>query len=79
MRYVEKHCRVEQATDYTMGHAHCMLDNKGYKHTLGTCYTYCFSRAKKKKAYTNVPYSYVIVLQGASSPLCLLEPKVIIL
>jgi len=23
----EKYCRTRQATDYTMAHAHCMLDN----------------------------------------------------
>ena len=26
-------------------HAHCMLDTQGYKHTLGTYNTYCFSTA----------------------------------
>jgi hypothetical protein len=24
---VEKYCRVEQASNYNMAHAHCMLDN----------------------------------------------------
>jgi len=28
-----------------MAHAHCMLDTKGYKHTLRICNTYCFSAA----------------------------------
>ena len=26
-----------------MAHARCMLENKGYRHTLSTCHTYCFS------------------------------------
>jgi len=29
---VEKYCRAGQLTDGNMAHAHCMLDNKGYKH-----------------------------------------------
>ena len=28
-----------------MAHALCMLDTKGYKHTLRICITYCFSTA----------------------------------
>jgi hypothetical protein len=40
---VEKYCRAGQATDDNMAHAHCMLDTKGYKHTLTICNTYCFS------------------------------------
>ena len=32
--YVEKYCRAGQATDDNMAHAHCMLDIKGYKHTI---------------------------------------------
>ena len=28
MRYAEKHCRVRQARDDNMAHAHCMLDNE---------------------------------------------------
>jgi len=31
---VEKYCRTGQATDDNMAHAHCMLDDSGYKHTL---------------------------------------------
>ena len=30
---VEKYGTAGQATDDNMVHAHCMLDNKGYKHT----------------------------------------------
>jgi len=30
---------------YNTAHAHCMLDTKGYKHTLRICNTYCFSTA----------------------------------
>jgi hypothetical protein len=40
------YCRAGQATDDSMAHAHCMLNNNGYKHTLRTCSTYCFSTAK---------------------------------
>ena len=41
---METYCRVEQSTDDNMAHAHCMLDNYGYKHTLTMCNT-CFSTA----------------------------------
>jgi hypothetical protein len=32
--------------DYNTVHAHCMMDNCGYRHnTLGICNAYCFSLA----------------------------------
>jgi hypothetical protein len=31
---VEKYCTAERATDGNMADAHCMLDNKGYRHKL---------------------------------------------
>jgi len=40
-----KKCSVQKTTDDNKGHAHCMLDNQGYKHTLTICNTYCFSTA----------------------------------
>jgi len=43
---VENYCRTGQATDDNVTLAHCMLDTKGYKHTLRICNTYCFSTAK---------------------------------
>ena len=42
---VEKCCGAGLATDDNMTHAHCMLDTKGYKHTLTVCNTYFFSTA----------------------------------
>jgi hypothetical protein len=39
---VEKYFRAGRATDDNMAHAHCMLGNKRYKHTLTICSTYCF-------------------------------------
>jgi hypothetical protein len=39
---VEKYCIAGQATDDDMAHAHCMLGNQGYKHTLRICNTYYF-------------------------------------
>jgi len=41
----EKFCTAGQVTDGNMAHEHCILDTKGYKHTLRTCNTYCFSAA----------------------------------
>ena len=40
---VKKYYRAGHATDVNVAHAHCMLDTKGYKHTLRICNTYCFS------------------------------------
>ena len=42
---VEKVYRAGQATDDNTAHALCMLNNYGYKHTLGICNIYCFSAA----------------------------------
>jgi hypothetical protein len=42
---VKKHCKAGQATDGNMVHAHCVLNTKGYKHTVRICYNYCFSAA----------------------------------
>ena len=41
---MEKYCRVGQATDDNMAHAHCMFDTKGYKYTIriGLCISYYF-------------------------------------
>ena len=52
---MEKYCGARQVTDNNMAHAHCMLDNYGYKHTLRICDTYCFSTA------TMVARAYLIV------------------
>jgi hypothetical protein len=42
---VEKCCTGGQATDDNMAHAHCMLDNRGHKHTLRLCNTHYLSTA----------------------------------
>jgi len=45
---MEKFGRARQVWEYVYNasHAHCMLDNYGYKHTLRLCNIYCFSIAK---------------------------------
>jgi hypothetical protein len=42
---VEKYGIAGQATDDDMAHAHCMLDNQGYRHKLRICNTYWFYTA----------------------------------
>jgi len=42
---VEKYGTAVQATDDSIAHALCTLDNEGYKHTLRLCNTHCFSTA----------------------------------
>jgi len=42
---LEEYCRVGQATYDNMTHAHCMLDNWSFKHTLIICNIYCISTA----------------------------------
>ena len=53
----EKFCRPGQATDDRMAYAHCMLANKGYRHTLRICNTLLFHSSI---GYTSVPVCYVI-------------------
>jgi len=36
---VQKYCRDRQVTVDNKAHAHCMLDNEGYKHTFRICNT----------------------------------------
>jgi len=43
---------------YNMAHAHCMLDNLGYKHTLILCNTYCFFHCNN--CCKNAPHGYVV-------------------
>jgi len=49
-------------TDGNMAHAHCMLDNLDYKHTLRICNTYCFSNAtkvaRKRQTFAHIPISF---------------------
>ena len=40
---MEKYSSTGLATDDNTAHEHCMLDTKGYKHTLTIRNTYCFS------------------------------------
>jgi hypothetical protein len=42
---MKKLYRAGQAADDKLAHAHCMLDNLGYKHTIGICNTCCFFTA----------------------------------
>ena len=53
---VEKFCTAVQATDDSMTQAHCMLDNKRYKHILRICNTLLFPN---NNDCTNVPECYV--------------------
>jgi hypothetical protein len=43
---MEKYFRAGQVTDDNMAHAHCMLDNQGYRHTVIICNMYCFCEAE---------------------------------
>jgi len=43
---VKKYIRAGQATDGNVAHAHFMLDNWGYKHTLRMSNNYLFSNVK---------------------------------
>jgi len=64
---VEKYCTAGQATDCNLAYTHCMLDNYGYKHTLGICNTYCFSTTKMVARKRLNVTSYVLCL--SCSPL----------
>jgi hypothetical protein len=58
--YVEKYCTAGQATDGNMAHAHCMLHNYNYKHTLSICSADCFSIATMFAVRASrLPYTYI--------------------
>jgi hypothetical protein len=60
---MEKYCKEGQATDLNMPHAHCMLDNKGYIHTLTIRNTYCFSMATMAaRNHLNVTLQVLILI-----------------
>jgi len=42
---VKKYSTARQTTNENMAHALCVIDIKGYKHTLTVCNIYCFSTA----------------------------------
>ena len=52
---MEKYCRVRQAADDNMAHAHCMLGSYGYKHTQNMKYLLFFHN----NVCTKAPQSYV--------------------
>ena len=54
---MEKYCRVGQATDNNMAHAHCMLDTEGYRHPQNMEYLLLFHR---NNIDMKAPQSYVI-------------------
>jgi hypothetical protein len=68
---VAKYCKVGQATDDNMAHAHCMLDTRGYKHTLTLCNTYCFSTV------TMVSRKHHSVTSHELNNVCLVDLKII--
>ena len=59
---MEKYCGTGQAKDDTMAHALCMLDTKGYKHTLRICNAYCcYTATTVERARLNVTLYRVIL------------------
>jgi hypothetical protein len=47
---------------YNTAHALCMLDNKGYRHTLRICNAYCFSTATMVSPTSHVlRYTYIVL------------------
>jgi hypothetical protein len=66
----KKYGTAGQATYVTMAHAHSMLDNKGYRHTLRICNTYCFSSS------TMVAWTRLLVALYVHCLACIKMPKV---
>jgi len=66
---VEKYCRARLATDDNVAHAQCMLDTKGYKHTLRICNIYCFWTATvvTRTSFYCV-YTYITCLVNLTIP-----------
>jgi hypothetical protein len=47
----KKYSQAGKAIDDNMMKAHCMLGNRGYKHTLTLCNTSCFPAANAHQRY----------------------------
>jgi hypothetical protein len=54
---VEKYCRTGPAADDDKAHAHCMLDAKGCKHTVGIWNAFPLQQLLHERAWT-LPYTY---------------------
>ena len=59
--------RAGHARKYSTAHAHCILDTKGYKHTLSIRNTYCFSTTTMV-ALTRLKVSYTYIACLVSIP-----------
>jgi hypothetical protein len=57
---VEKECRTKKVAEDNMAHAHCMLDNVGFKHTFGICIINDFQLQQYlHKSASILPYKYI--------------------
>jgi len=75
---MEKYCTAGQATDDNMAHAHCMLDNKGYKYTHSGCVIIVvfplqqwFTKRLNITLYFICPSCLIDVASGKLESLCL--------
>ena len=62
---MENYCRVGQATDGNMTHAHCSLDNSSYRHTLRIYNTYFFRTTTMVARTRLIVTLYVHCLSGS--------------
>ena len=58
---VEKYGAAVQATDDNMAHEHCMIDTKGYKHTLRT-YNFFSAVTKVAERTSILRYTYIVCM-----------------
>ena len=61
---MEVHGRDKQSADDNAVHALCMLDNWGYRRTLGIDNTYCLFTATMAKVTRLNVFSYIHCLSG---------------
>jgi hypothetical protein len=58
---VEKECRTKKVADDNMGHAHCVLENLGFKHTFGIRIINDFHLQQcLHKSASISPYNYIV-------------------
>jgi hypothetical protein len=58
---VEKEYRTKKVADDNMAHAHCVLDNVGFKHTFGICIiNNCQLQQCLHKSPSMLPYKYIV-------------------
>ena len=56
--------KIGHRSQYNTAHAHCMLDNQGYRQTFRTCNTDCFSTARCLRERASIIFFLFFIFKG---------------